>query len=408
MKISELHIKAHYFLALLIAFCLPFARMTSVFIVLFAINWLVEGDFKSKFQELTRNKLALLLISFYVLHVFGLLYSTNWVSGIFDLQVKLSLLIFPIILSTRPLTKTKVNHVFMALIAGAVVSSILILARALYLYLAFGENNFFYQALSVLIHPSYLSMYLNFAICWILISLFKRNNHGIPYFRILSYFVLLLFTLMVVLLSSKMGLLVMGLVYIGFLLYFIIARKMFLIGISGLVLFGTGVFLMMKFIPEVNGRISRAISAVTTTEVHLEDSESTAVRLLVWKAANQVIAEHFIFGTGIGDSKDALMKMYKEKGMTGAYASQLNTHNEFYQVFVSLGLIGFLIFVSSIIFPVFLSIKVKDLMYILFAFILILNFMAESMLETQAGTIFYAFFNAMLLFTPRNTNYSLN
>ena len=47
---KKIHTKAHYVLAILIAFSLPFGRLTPIFISLMLLNWLIEGDFKNKFK----------------------------------------------------------------------------------------------------------------------------------------------------------------------------------------------------------------------------------------------------------------------------------------------------------------------------------------------------------------------
>jgi hypothetical protein len=47
------------------------------------------------------------------------------------------------------------------------------------------------------------------------------------------------------------------------------------------------------------------------------------------------------------------------------------------------------------------SIKQKSGIYVLFAILIILNFLVESMLQTQAGVIFYVFFISLFLLSER-------
>lgn len=392
------HTKAHFYLAILIAFCLPIARLTPVFIALMLLNWLIEGDFKNKFQSIFKNKFALLFISFYLLHLIGLAYTQNVPSGLFDLEVKLSLLVFPVIFVSRPLSEKNKRGVFFALIAGAALTSLMMLVRATYLYFAFGENNFFYEVFSFLIHPSYLSMYLNVAIIWLFINLLQNNFSNVRFANIFSPVLIVFFSFIIVLLSSKLGLLTMILIHLGFLLYYVISRKKYLLGLTGFSAIILLMFSVMSFVPEISGRFNRAVDAVTSSGSNQAEAESTAVRLLIWKAANHVISENFIFGTGTGDAKDELMKEYQNRGMTGAIEFKLNAHNEFYQAFVSLGLIGFLILIADLLFPLWYSINSSNMVYTLFLIVIILNFFTESMFERQAGVMFYAFFNSLLCF----------
>ncbi|HEY0030062.1 MAG TPA: O-antigen ligase family protein [Bacteroidia bacterium] len=401
MNRKEFHITAHFYLALLIAFCLPLARLTPIFIVLMLLNWSAEGDLKAKMRAVLKNKLAIIFVLFFLMHLVGLIYTSNMDAGLFDVQVKLSLLIFPIILASRPFNSEKVNSIMVAFISGGVVSALIMLSRAIYTYYAFGENNFFYQAFSFLIHPSYLSMYYNLCIAWILVNLLKRENR----FEISTFFsiaIIVFFSVINVLLSSKMGLLSMLLIYFGAIIWFIVSRKRYVIGISGLLLMLLISFVTIRYVPAIRDRVNAAVTALSASGDNQAEGESTAVRMLIWKAANQVISENLLLGAGTGDARDALVKEYEKRGMTGALEHKLNAHNEFYQVFVSLGIIGFLIFFLCLLFPLGNALKSGDAINILFLLIIILNFLPESMLETQAGVMFYAFFNALFCFKVNN------
>lgn len=398
LKRQHFHTQAHFYLSMLIAFFLPLARFVPVIILLLTLNWLIEGDFKFKFKKVITSSFAILFCIFYIIHLIGLTYTENMKSGNFDVQVKLSLLIFPLIYTGRPLQKQQLKPLFLALISGGLLCSFILLTRAVSIYFHTGENHFFYEAFSAyLIHPSYLAMYLNVAICWILIEFQKKEFVFGRYSNFISVLIILYFSFILVLLSSKLGLLTLVIIYIAALVHF--CRKNIIAGgiaIATMAVVGLGI---IKFVPQVHDRVKNATTALTASTVNKEDSESTAVRMLIWKAANQVISENFLLGTGPGDSKDALLKEYEKRGMTGAVEHRLNAHNEFYQVFVSVGLIGFIIFCLQLFVPFAVSIKEKKFIYTFFLLIILLNFLTESMLEAEAGVIFYAFFNSVLCFT---------
>lgn len=402
MNRKEIHIKAHYYLALLIVLTLPFARFTAVFISLLLLNWIIEGDFKNKFQAILKNKLSLLFIAFFLLHVIGLSYTENMEAGLFDLQVKLSLLVFPIVIASRPYSSLKLRNIFVFFIIGGVLCSLFLISIATYTYFAFAENNFFYQSFSFLVHPSYLSMYFNLCIAWLMLNIFRKSN-DINRLTLLVYiFIILFFTFIIVLLSSKMGLIILFALFSGFTTYLVISRRKYLLGFIGLLLIIVSVYSLFRFVPEVTSRLNSIFSAMSNTSTNQADSESTAVRLLIWSASNQVISENLLLGAGTGDAKDALLVEYSKRGMTGALSHKLNTHNEYYQVFVSIGLIGFILLLMCLFLPLYNGFTSSNAIYILFLLIIILNFISESMLETQAGVIFYAFFNSLLCFNKNN------
>jgi len=100
-------IHRYIFLAGLIGVCvgMPLSNgLNSIAQAVLAINWLVEGNHLSKLKSFIRNKPAVVLCSFYVMHLLGLLYSTDLSYGMEDLNKKLPLFLFPFVLSTsRPL-----------------------------------------------------------------------------------------------------------------------------------------------------------------------------------------------------------------------------------------------------------------------------------------------------------------
>ena len=377
---------------------MPFGILTPLFIALMLLNWLVEADFRNKFQAIIKNKFALLFIALYCLHLIGLLYTQNLDSGFFDVQVKLSFLLFPLLFGSRNMDDEQLKKIFFAFIAGGIVCSFVMLSRAIYAYAASGENIFFYTAFSFLIHPGYLSMYFNLCIAWLLVNIFNKNFIQYRYSALFSFLIIGFFSFIIVLLSAKIGLITMVLQYIGFLIYYIISQRKYLIGISGILLIVISMYSVIRLVPEIAGRVNGAVAALTNTNTNQAELESTAVRLLIWKAANEVIAENLIVGTGTGDVKDELMKEYEKRGMTGALEHKLNSHNAYYQVFLALGIIGFVLFISNLIFPLFLAFKTSNNVYLLFLLIIMINCFTEAMLETQAGVIFYAFFNSLLCF----------
>lgn len=398
MNRGHYHQKIHYYLALIIAFSLPLGKLTPIFITLMFLNWLIEGDFNNKFKIILHNKFTLLFVLFYTLHIVGLLYTQNKNDGLFNLQVKLSILLFPLLITSRPFSASNVKYVFFALIAGGMLSSIIMLSRSIYFYIANNENYFFYQTFSILMHPSYLSMYLNVSIAWLLINITSNQSLGKSIPILFSIFIIAFLSFIIILLSSKAGIITLLLIYIVFLFYNVFYKKRNIIGVIGVILLLLSVSLVFRFAPKVTGRVYELIEAVKN-ENNNQTIESSSVRLLIWNVANSLISKNFLFGVGTGDVKDELKKEYSKRNMTGAFANELNAHNQFYQIFMSLGIIGFLVLLVVLLFPMYFAIKTENYIYMAFLLIMIINFIPESMLETQAGTMFYGFFNSLLCFS---------
>lgn len=89
-----------------------------------AANWLLEGEFGIKWSRLKSNKIFWLLVSFYLLHVIGIIYTSNLQSGLNELRNKLPLLILPLMLfSTRILTTREFKTIMLFFFSGVIISS---------------------------------------------------------------------------------------------------------------------------------------------------------------------------------------------------------------------------------------------------------------------------------------------
>lgn len=406
MNRIDIHNKLHYYFGLLIAFTLPFGKLTSIFIGVLLINWIIEGGLKEKLKKIYNSKYVWIFISLYLIHVLGLFYTTNMDAAWFDLEVKLSLLILPILIAGKPYDRDNLPHFFIALIVGLVYSSLYLLSRSLSLYFINGENTFFYQNFTVFVHPSYLSMYINFIICWLLIKLIKRDKYQIIFSKTITISLLVFFSVIVFLLSSKSGLLTFLLIIIGLIIYSIFFKKNYGVALGGIAIMVSSFFIINSFVPSLKYRVNNFMDALTTQSEETTIN-STAIRLLIWQSSNQIIKENFLIGVGTGDVKDALKQEYKKRGIENALKQNFNAHNQFYQVFIALGIIGFLVLIVCLFYPMFRAFKSKEYLYVFFLIIIVVNFLSESMLDRQAGVLFYSFFNSILCFgylnNPKST-----
>ena len=99
--------------------------------VLLAVNWVLEGwsrpdgsnrhsTWRERWQMARESRLLQFFVAFYMLHVVGLLWTSNLAHGFAALQVKLPLLVVPlVVLTSRPLTG-RVRRLVLAVYAGTV------------------------------------------------------------------------------------------------------------------------------------------------------------------------------------------------------------------------------------------------------------------------------------------------
>ncbi len=113
---------------LIIAVSLPLSQyMMSIGQWVLAFAWLAGGDFKNKLRNFVANRAALLVCSLFVLHLAGLLYTSDIEYGLKDVRIKIPLFVLPFILSTGPLISRKqfawLTAAFVAAVFAATMAS---------------------------------------------------------------------------------------------------------------------------------------------------------------------------------------------------------------------------------------------------------------------------------------------
>lgn len=88
-------------------------------------NWLLEGRFNEKWQRIKTNKIFWILSSVYLLHLLGLLHTTELARGLDDIRIKIPMLLLPLVFfSSAPITKKELHMLFRFFILAVVLSSL--------------------------------------------------------------------------------------------------------------------------------------------------------------------------------------------------------------------------------------------------------------------------------------------
>jgi O-antigen ligase len=381
---------------LLIAFLLPFGINYSFLIIIWAISFFVLDDVKTKLNKVFINKWFLIFITFFLIHVLGYFFSSNKLEALTAIEIKLSFLAFPILFYASVFNEVQVKKILISFVSGCFIASLLNVFRAIYLYLFNDINAFFYTEFSYFMHPSYFAMYLIFAQLIILFFYNKWLSHlSHLYFKL--GFISSLFLITIFLCSSKMGL-ITAFLLLPTSFFVILYHKGYKKIIMGLVVVFFVAFLSAyKIFPTPFERMKYALKVSTNTEnIDKTDGESTAVRILIWKESIQIIKNNFLFGTTPGDANDFLVESYKHDGLTGALRKNLNAHNQFLQTFIGTGIFGLVLLCIFTFGAVIYGFITKNYILLLFSVLVIFNFLVESMLQAQAGFIFFVFFFCLL------------
>ncbi|HEY6160314.1 MAG TPA: O-antigen ligase family protein, partial [Bacteroidia bacterium] len=403
----------HLLLLSLLAFSIPLhMRIAPVIIGLLLLNWLLGGQWKNKVIRLKDNPFALLLAALYLYYVAGLLWTSNMDSGLQDIETKLSMLVLPLVIVSSPsLSRSAIHTILNGLVAGCVLSMLICIGHSVYsfyderwqvahglLHDTYTNVDFFFSSrLSVFAHPSYMAMFVNLALLYLFYRLLSCGGKALPRAKKLLLVILnACFSVFIFFLASRMGMITLLLSWIGVIVFIVVKRKLFLWGAGTLILLIIGSWFLYTHSAIIASRIDYALETLRSKKLDKTSSESSAVRVLIWEQARKVIMYHPLQGAGTGDAKDELLERYRIEGMSGALEHNLNAHDQYYQTTIALGFPGGILLLLAMFLPVFVPGK-RDPLFLFFILLVSLNFLVESMLETQAGVVFFAFFTSLLL-----------
>ncbi|MCO5273624.1 MAG: O-antigen ligase family protein [Flavobacteriales bacterium] len=354
------------------------------------------------FGSVKDKGLLLLPVVFYLLHVLGMAWTTDVAFGLFDLEVKLSLLLVPLLAAgmRSAVGRDMLRSAMTALSVGLLVAMVISAWTASTCYSEHGWKECFTQSyLSTLVHPSYMAWFA----CWALFywgsELVTGKVTGL-WMRSACILFLVLLIVYVVMLASKSGLI--GLAIVLFLLvtaslrivpkqrrWLLIPSLVILLGVPG-----------SMFSRVLSVRVNEAIQAIERLlgkdSSYLAAESSSDERLVAWSCSVHCMAMS-PWGAGTGDIKHALLACYQEKGATAAIQHKLNSHSQVLQSGVALGWPGLLLVCAMMVAPLVIGIRRKDPFIAIFALLYIINGAIESVLEVQAGVVFFILFFVLLI-----------
>ena len=90
-----------------------------------SLSAMTDRGFKSKLSRFWQNKAAVLLVAFYLMHVVGLLWTSDFDYAMKDLRVKLPILVMPLVLSgMEPLDRKRFDFVMLVYVLSVFVATL--------------------------------------------------------------------------------------------------------------------------------------------------------------------------------------------------------------------------------------------------------------------------------------------
>ncbi len=326
---------------------------------------------------------------FFLMHVIGMAWSTDIDFGLFDLQIKLPLLLLPALALVLPGLSRSARQAVLTVHTFASAMAVLFCVMAALFRIVGGSalepaQEIFSSAFSIFLHPTYFALYLSLALAgWVLTPM----HSAWPAW--LSRSVLLLLCVGVLLCGSKMGWIVLVLLLPTALVLRWNDRSLRRTLLGLLMAFAAALVTLVSTSPYARDRVQEAWRVAVEGNADANAETSSAVRTITWSAAIRLFREAPLWGTGTGDIKNELVRVYDERGQQWAKERRLNAHSQFLQSAACLGVAGLFALLMMVLAP-FLGPFRRDALTVVFVLICALNWSVESMLEVQAGVVWTA------------------
>lgn len=384
----------------IIFFSIVYQRIAPVGFFMLIISLLINNqNFQKKcVKRIFQFGPSVWFLLYYLLLVVGLIWTTDIPFGLSKLENKLTFLLFPILYQICKFNfnlKQITNVIFLSILVSLISSNIsaflaIDMQKALEWNLFEKLSNS--KSFSWNMHRSYFSTYCNVLVILMferLLSVEKTTNKYLPIFGIF------IGSLGVIQSLSKINILLLFLSFGVFLVVFVTKkidwRK--LLVFSGILVIGSIFVINNKAIQYRFNEIKESTSSIKYE--NNSTLQSSAIRLIMWNTSWEVWKESFLFGTGTGDYNTELTERNFKKGNYGVAKEQLNSHNQFLNTGVQLGITGvillLMIFLSTIRHCYDTPWKIMVLV------VFLVNFLVESFLETQAGIVLFCILLLVLL-----------
>ena len=378
--------------------------LNTIAIILLALAWLVEGNFKTKLRIFKKFWVWPPILLF-MLYLIGVIYSENQQAAWSSVELKLSLVMAPLLIAGS--SSFRKQHLSWSLFVF-IWAAVIIMCFAYILALMNGLQGDFsggwiemvtYENLtrSISFQPIYLSFYLVFAFFG-LIALHLNESFRDQWFyrnKYATYPVLAFLFVGIIMLSSRMEVLVLFATGAALILFFLPSKKQRR---------KYGLLLMALAVTAVGLILSSAENRQRFTEMIDISSDYTenqyggrSIRLHKWKNALERWSQDPVLGVGTGDLQEELDKTYAKNNFDLALQYSFNPHNQYVETLLTLGIPGFVMLLVWLWGICLLGWRYKNWLLFAFGLIVSLSILTESMLERQWGIVFIAFFSVILM-----------
>ena len=343
-------------------------------------------------QKKVLFKPFLILSSLFFIYILSFAFSSNLTYGLKKIETSLSLIVSPIcyflLLRIYPINFEIVKTVFQKVFFTA---NIVYASLSLYLMqfykspkFLFNDSSFIRSAVNdipfVGEHPMYISIFFSLGIMCGLSLISDSRQHLCKLF-LLSGIFFMAGTLTAIMSKG----IIIALITAVFSTWFLWLKGR---GKIKIIMALIAIVLLILLIPKQNNRFYELIDKQSFEKI--DHNNSTNVRFHIFKASVQLIKESPIFGYGIGDVQNELDKKYISMGLN-LPKGKFNSHNQYLFICLNSGLVGLIIFLSSMAYVIAVAFLKKDYFFFGVVLFFLVAFLFENILSRQSGVILFSF-----------------
>ena len=132
------------------------------------------------------------------------------------------------------------------------------------------------------------------------------------------------------------------------------------------------------------------------------NQKSFSQRIEYAKAAISIIERHPWTGVGTGQWKEEFKNFYVQNNSTLREEFYASSHNQYLNYMVKFGIIGFMVIMFLLVYPVIKTKKYSDRLFLLFLIFMFLANFADSNFESHMGSSFFVFFYCFFMIGESN------
>lgn len=139
-------------------------------------------------------------------------------------------------------------------------------------------------------------------------------------------------------------------------------------------------------------------------EIHMYDKtgfvrqHSVGQRIVFHKTAFRVVLKNLFPGTGTGDVYDVMLGEADDIKLSLSKKWEGQPHNQYLFFLLAFGLPGFLWIMFSLIYPVIVRACYTNMLFNIFAALVLMSMFANDTLESYVGIVFFSFFYSLFCF----------